>query len=313
MSVTELPIEQCEVFDQAALTRSRAKRQVWERWLHRDPNHAIWPQIASMLLHDLTFRTLATAADADEASALHSPIIRSGVVLGYAASQGLAIRRLVDMTGGVISLRRLNRELRNNRDLLTREIFVSGFGVPYDPDAAYAHSFSDAPAAAGTISWVPMVGPSAFVPSMGLHERFDRLSGVTSGRRARGDRIQKRIFERIEGWLTAPEISAVVTWSHNTLAHASDRPTNLSSAAPTFEAIAAAQRDIVRAAVAISTHILHGPVLGEIVPVLQYNQFHRFDRVVSDPAVQKMAAQRWLDLADERNRWGRDVFDALVA
>jgi hypothetical protein len=33
----------------------------------------------------------------------------------------------------------------------------------------------------------------------------------------------------------------------------------------------------------------------------------------SDPAVQKMAAQRWFDLADERNRWGRDVFDALVA
>ena len=49
------------------------------------------------------------------------------------------------------------------------------------------------------------------------------------------------------------------------------------------------------------------------MPVLQYNQFHSFDRVVSDPAVQKMAAQRWFDLADERNRWGRDVFDALVA
>ena len=105
----------------------------------------------------------------------------------------------------------------------------------------------------------------------------------------------------------------MVSWSNNTIAHATDRPTNLSSAAPTFEIIAAAQRDIVRAAVALSTYVLHGPVLGEIVPVLQYNQFHRFNRVVSDPAVQKMAAQRWFDLADERNRWGRDMFDALVA
>jgi hypothetical protein len=26
-----------------------------------------------------------------------------------------------------------------------------------------------------------------------------------------------------------------------------------------------------------------------------------------------IAAQRWFDLADERNRWGRDVFDDLVA
>jgi hypothetical protein len=104
-----------------------------------------------------------------------------------------------------------------------------------------------------------------------------------------------------------------VSWSNDTLAHSADRLTNLSSAAPTFEVIAAAQRDIVRAAVALSTYLLHGPVLDEIVPVLQYNQFHRFDRVVGDPAVQKMAAQRWSDLADERNRWGRDVFDALVA
>ena len=46
----------------------------------------------------------------------------------------------------------------------------------------------------------------------------------------------------------------------------------------------------------------------------KYNQFHRFGRGVSNTkAVQKMAAQRWFDLADERNRWGRDVFDALVA
>jgi hypothetical protein len=55
-----------------------------------------------------------------------------------------------------------------------------------------------------------------------------------------------------------------------------------------------------------------GPVLGEIVPVLQYKQFDSFARVISDPVVQKMPAQRWFDLADERNRWGRDVFDALV-
>jgi hypothetical protein len=116
VSDPEFPIDQCDVGDKASLTRYRDKRRVWERWLHRDPNHAIWPQIASMLLHDLTFRTLAAAADADADSALHVPIIRSGVVLGYAASQGLAIRRLVDMTGGVISLRRLNMELRNNRD-----------------------------------------------------------------------------------------------------------------------------------------------------------------------------------------------------
>ena len=77
--------------------------------------------------------------------------------------------------------------------------------------------------------------------------------------------------------------------------------------------IAAAQRGVVRAAVAISTYLLHGGVLGEIVPVLQYNQFQGFDRVVSNPAVQKIATQRWSELVNERNQWGRDVLDALVA
>jgi hypothetical protein len=35
----------------------------------------------------------------------------------------------------------------------------------------------------GVISWAPAVGPSAFVPSMGLHERFDRLSDIQRDQR----------------------------------------------------------------------------------------------------------------------------------
>jgi hypothetical protein len=137
MSIAEVPIDQCDVDDKGALARSRQKRERWERWLHSDPNHAIWRQIWSMLLQDLTFQALAAAADADPESALHSPIIRRGLTLGYAATQGLAVRRLVDLRKGVISLRRLNAEIKSSRELLTREIFVAGFGVPYDPELAH--------------------------------------------------------------------------------------------------------------------------------------------------------------------------------
>jgi hypothetical protein len=111
MSVSEVLIYQCEVDDKAPL-RQFPDVQIWEHWLQNDPNHVIWHQIWAMLLHDLNFRTLAAAADADGASALHSPITRSGVVLGYTATQGLAIRRLVDMTKGMIYLRRLNIKLK---------------------------------------------------------------------------------------------------------------------------------------------------------------------------------------------------------
>jgi hypothetical protein len=57
-----------------------------------------------MLIGDMTFRTLAAAAEADKESALHSPIIQRGLLQGHAATQGLAIRRLVDTTRKVISL-----------------------------------------------------------------------------------------------------------------------------------------------------------------------------------------------------------------
>jgi hypothetical protein len=313
MSIAEVPIDRCEVDDKGALTRSRQRRERWERWLHSDPNHAIWPQIASMLLQDLTFRALAAAADADPESALHSPIIRRGLILGHVATQGLAVRRLVDLRKGVISLRKLNAEIKSSRELLTREIFIAGFGVPYDPELAHDRYLATLKPGSSAISWLPPTGPTAFVPSTGLHERFDRLSGVARDRRDRNDRIQKRIFERIEAWLTGPEISAVKDWCDNALAHASDQPKNLSALAPTFATIATAHRHIVRAGVALSTYVLHGPALGEVVPVLQYNQFHRFDRVVSDAAAQKAATQRWHELAKERNDWVADVFEALVA
>ena len=85
-----------------------------------------------MLIGDLTFRTLAAAAEADQESALHSPIIMRGLAHGYAASQGLAVRRLVDKTKKTISLRKLLDDIRNQIHLITRENYVSGHGVCYD-------------------------------------------------------------------------------------------------------------------------------------------------------------------------------------
>ena len=85
----------------------------WRRWLRDDPHHALWPQIYSMLMTDMTFRAIAAAAEADPESALHSPILVRAITTGYASDQALSVRRLVDRTGGVMSLRKLVGELRN--------------------------------------------------------------------------------------------------------------------------------------------------------------------------------------------------------
>jgi hypothetical protein len=88
-----------------------------------------------MLIGDLTFRTLAAAAETDQESALHSPIIMRGLVHGYAASQALAVRRLVDKTKKTISFRKLLDDMRNQIHLITRENYVSGQGVSYAVDS----------------------------------------------------------------------------------------------------------------------------------------------------------------------------------
>jgi hypothetical protein len=104
----------------------------WRRWLRNDPHQALWPQIYSMLLADMTFRAIAAAADADPESALHSPILVRAITTGYASDQALSVRRLTDMTRGMISLRKLVGELRNNLGLMTRDNFVCAGGLSYD-------------------------------------------------------------------------------------------------------------------------------------------------------------------------------------
>ncbi len=60
---------------------------------------------------------------------------------GFVAIQTTAIRRLTersleDPSKGVISLRRLVDDIRENRCLITREVYVGVDGLPYDSSAA---------------------------------------------------------------------------------------------------------------------------------------------------------------------------------
>jgi hypothetical protein len=82
----------------------------------------------------------------------------------------------------------------------------------------------------------------------------------------------------VQRWLDAKEIKAVVDWSHNLLAHSADQVSNqdvdFASITPTMDNVASAQRHIARATEAISAFLLRGPAHGNIVPVVQLNQFY---------------------------------------
>jgi hypothetical protein len=311
MNDTIPPVEQCDVLGKASLAFYRTKA-AWWRWLRTDDHHALWPQIYSMLIGDMTFRTLAAAAEADKESALHSPIIKRGLLQGYAATQGLSIRRLVDTTKNVISLQKLLGDIKNNINLLTRENYVSGGGLPYGSDRAMQECFTKSGA---TGFWAPNTGSMAFVRSMQAHAAFDRLAGTQPESRDRGDIIPKRLIDTNKTWLKAKEIEEVVEWSNMCIAHAADPESyqvNLAALAPIMGKISTAQRHIVRAADAVSAHLLRGAIHGNIVPVFQYSQFVRFEIAVRDPDAVQKAQQCWHQLVKERDQWTQDLWHDLT-
>ncbi len=309
------PVEECDVLDKDSLKLYRAKIGEWWRWLKTDKHHALWPQIYSMLLEDMTFRTLAAAADADKESALHSPILARGLLQGFAATQGLGIRRLVDLRKDVISLRRLLIDIKKNLHLVTRENYVSGDGLPFDPGKTM-QDYLTRPESRDF--WAPNTGKMAFLPSMQRHGVFDELSGVASAPGSRTDRIPKRVIDTLDAWLTVEEIDEVVDWSNARIAHAADEAKRhgedlAALTPPTMGKLWTAQRRIVRTAEAITAHILQGPIHGNLIPVFQYSQFYKLDMAFRDQKAIKVAQQRWHELAKERDGWTDGVLSELSA
>jgi hypothetical protein len=119
----EFSIAECDVPQERrpALESYRAKRGQWLAWLDTDEHHAIWSAISAMVWTDVSFRTLVQIATDNEKSSLSNTLIAEQIIYGHVARQVLAIRRLVDKTRGIMSLRRLISELRSNFGLFTRE------------------------------------------------------------------------------------------------------------------------------------------------------------------------------------------------
>jgi hypothetical protein len=115
-----VPVDQCDVDGKEALKAYREKEAIWYQWLRTDEHHPIWPQIYSMVVNDITFRTLAYAADHDAESGLHNNLIRQAFTQGYLATQGLAIRRLTERDRNVISLQRDPVDLNNIRPTMDK-------------------------------------------------------------------------------------------------------------------------------------------------------------------------------------------------
>jgi hypothetical protein len=291
----------------------RAKRTAWVDWLDHDEHHAIWQTISSMVWNDVSFRTIAHLAIQNEKSPLSNPLVAEQIIQGHVARQILSIRRLVDRTKGVISLRRLITDIRNNFDLFTRENYVCYDGLPYDYEPVMQRQMQHK--SGKGVVWGHTSGPEAWSTSEMAHEAFDRLAGKNAGDRARSDRLPKKLLARVEEWLDKSGADELADWSHEYLAHASTRERReLKEAQITNDKITVVIKNVARVTEALSADILHDRGgINSLMATAQFDKFEHLDRPVLFETQTEEASKIWHDLSTERDAWVAGVREALIA
>jgi hypothetical protein len=233
-----------------------ARITAWRRWMFRDgDDHAIRRQVVQMWRDHADFLVLRLIAyrlgRSGRSGALANPLLLDMLRSGYAALALLAIRRLTDPNESeqtretkrkkqtkdrenkrsVISLKRIIDELEDNASTISREVFVTWDGTPYDPAAMLAEAdrrLSEKASMPGKIQayagWGDSGGQglSGFEASLRRHEIFDLLAGVPPGKRTSDDRIKLDVICVLRGMLKASEIEHIRTVASKKIAHADE-------------------------------------------------------------------------------------------
>ena len=317
----QVPVDQCDVSDKAGLTRFRELADVWIKALDTDDENSVTTQVLDMMWMDAAWRSMNEArrlAIRDEQVGTPGMV---AVLLdrGYIAGQVIAIGRLLDPSASqpkrqVNSIRRLVDDIAANRDLFTREVYVSRDGLPYDYQAVQARELS---AITNTeIRWMPTTGSTAWHMSSLQHRQFDRLSGVAPDARSRNDTISDSIFDGMLAAFDEQVFKDITDMRHKSIAHAADdfsRSTakNLRSGL-SLDEFARAHYLLLGLYQAISANLLYQSWLTDAVAVPQYDQFEGFDKpLVATEGIVELHSF-WDAHGDERNDWMLKAYHEFI-
>jgi hypothetical protein len=253
-----------------------------------------------MLLSEMSFRVVRDEVAQDATSTLNIPLVAHLMSSGYFSSQVLATRRLLDDRPDVISLRRLIDDIRKNRNLITREIYVSFDGTAYAPGLPELTIPGLQPADSPFSEWNR---------SRVRHERFDKLSKVSLENRARDNKIHESAFSKIDNWIDASGASKLITLSHKYLAHAAEQKT-INGAIPTglsFAEVEGIQKAVVHSMRVIYDIILSSGTYSEVVPMVPLDFFGRVWNGESLIESTSRMNKQWDEMAEERNQWVKNL------
>jgi hypothetical protein len=253
-----------------------------------------------MLLSEMSFRVVREEGAKDPTSMLNVPLVAHLLNSGYFSSQVLATRRLLDSRSDVISLRRLINDIRENRDLITREVYVSFDGTAYAPELPELEIQGLQPAESPFSEWNR---------SRVRQERFDKLSKVLPDNRARDNKIHESVFSKMDNWINSSGASKLITLSHKYLAHAAQQ-SSISTAIPTglsFAEVEGIQKAVVQSMRVIYDIILSSGTYSEVVPMVPLGFFGKVWNGESLIESTARMNKQWDEMAEERNQWVRDL------
>jgi hypothetical protein len=309
------PIEQCDVADRKKLERYREKRYEWLSWyeLRKDEPNTIQQQLFSMMFLDLAYRILASARQSTNHGATFSA--QSGLLAhfldqGYVATQVLAIRKQLDKSKDVFSIRRLLDDITGHRDLITRENYVCYDGLPFD-----AAAWRLQPQGIETVMWGDEApGLSRFLGSRVRHEMFDRLSGVLPSARGRGDLIKEEVFQKSKNLLVNKTAQNIVLLSNKFFAHAAteDSRGSLAFSGIDLSDVAEVHRAFVRVERVITDLLLFIAIARQVVPMPPLGMFKGLEHPYASAESIKNMDKIWDQLAEERDEWAKGIEQEIM-
>jgi hypothetical protein len=212
----------------------------------------------------------------------------------------------------VVSLRRVLDDIKTHRHLITREHYVAHDGLPYDPESGERDHIDRTikqSKGGAHFDWLPTTGPRAWSVAQMVHQRFDKLSGVTPDQRSRSDLIRKEVFDKVEALLSDSGWRDIAEFGNKFVAHAADehsRGTLLNGQNGfSLDKLAHCHKVICRAATAI-----YGPILWEgsygVIPIPQFNHFDNLEAPWLSPNDVKTLSLIWDAHVEKVEAWVED-------
>lgn len=327
MGYYEFANDQCDVENQELLERFRQSKEQWLHQMRGDVVHSVSRQITTMLFDDLCYRVAFQirkySVEHRKQSSLNNELIARILDHGWVLMQAFHIRKLFEDAAAipkrqVISLRRLCKEIADNRDLYTRENFVCDDGLPYNYqpiknnfiDKKFKDSKSE-----GIVYEVPIKGPEGWGASERRHIKFDKLSGTSKNNRKRTDRILNQLFDRMINLSDSSQFDDILDVANKFLGHAADEFSRKEGKAlqPGFslDRISEIHRQTVGLANFVSATLLMD-ASSAFLPTPQYNPFELLD----SPAIGATDAGRihdfWKSRAKEVRTWANYKIDDFL-